>query len=45
MKSILRQIDPPEEPQLPQPDTAQAEVTQVEIAHYGVVILLDQRNP
>ena len=29
---------PPEEPQLPQPDTAQAEVTQVEIAHYGVVI-------
>jgi hypothetical protein len=45
MKSILRQPDPPDEPQLTQPDTAQAEVTEVELSRYGVVILLDQRKP
>ena len=45
MKSILHQLDSPDEPQLSQPDTAQAEVTQVELSRYGVVILLDQRKP
>ena len=45
MKSILRQPDPPDEPQISQLDTAQAEVTQVELSRYGVAILLDQRKP
>ena len=45
MTSILHQLDSPDEPQLSQPDTAQAEVTQVELSRYGVVILLDQRKP
>src|SRR6266550_1692528 len=45
MKSILHQLDSPDEPQLSQPDTAQAEVTQVELSRSGVVILLDQRKP
>ncbi|MBA0088641.1 MAG: beta-galactosidase trimerization domain-containing protein [Acidobacteria bacterium Pan2503] len=45
MKSILHQLDPPDEPQLSQLNTAQAEVTEVELSRYGVAILLDQRKP